>query len=285
MDLASAADELYGLPLSDFVPARTRLEKLARAADDRQLAADVHALRKPSQAAWAVNQLVRRSPELIEDLLRLGEELRTAQVAGDTAGLRGLTARRHELFATLRRRAEELVAEDGRQHGGTADRALEGTLGAAMSDPRAAEVVRSGRLVVDLETAGWGPVDLDGAQAGELEVALASAAAAPTRDVAARRREAERDLVRAEEAAAHAAAALDRAEDALAAASAEQRRLVDRKATLLQELRQIKAEEDRAAQSIRAAREAKADAGREVARTARQATRAQRHVEDLTSRA
>src|SRR5690606_25902581 len=73
--------------------------------------------------------------------------------------------RRHDLFATLRRRAEELVAEDGRQLGTAAALALERTVGAAMSDPRAAEVVRSGLLVTDLENAGWGLVDLGGAQA------------------------------------------------------------------------------------------------------------------------
>lgn len=286
MDLESAADELYGQPLSDFVPARTRLEKDARTSGDRTLAAAIRALRKPSQAAWAVNQIVRQNPELLDDILHLGDDLRTAQEGGDALGLRRLAARRHDLFAALRRRAEELVADDGRQPGTAAALALERTVGAAMLDPRAAEVVKSGLLVVDLENAGWGLIDLDGAQATESSPPAAGSAldAADAPDHAAALRAAEDARADAEEAAARAATELARAKEALDAASTEKQRLADRKAALLTELQDVEAGEERVGQALWATRKKQADASREVDRAARLVIRARRDVEDLTGR-
>ena len=52
-------DELYGLPLDEFVPARNALARELKGAGEPAEAAEVAALRKPSVAAWAVNQLVR----------------------------------------------------------------------------------------------------------------------------------------------------------------------------------------------------------------------------------
>ena len=53
------ADDLYGLALEQFIPERGALAKALRADKRREEAAAVAALRKPSGAAWAVNQLVR----------------------------------------------------------------------------------------------------------------------------------------------------------------------------------------------------------------------------------
>ena len=60
--MADAADDLYGLPLDAFVPERDALAKRLRAEGRRDEAAEVKALRKPSVAAWAVNQAVRSQP-------------------------------------------------------------------------------------------------------------------------------------------------------------------------------------------------------------------------------
>jgi hypothetical protein len=54
-------DDLYGVPLDRFVPERAALVRALRSAGEREQAAAVAALRKPSVAAWAVNQLVRTS--------------------------------------------------------------------------------------------------------------------------------------------------------------------------------------------------------------------------------
>jgi hypothetical protein len=303
MDLVSAADDLYGLPLAEFVVARTRLEKQARAAGDRVLASDIRALRKPTQAAWVVNRLLRDDRELIDDVLHLGDELRDAQRSGDATRMRDLTDRRHELFAAVRGRAEELVTGDGRRLTPTVAQALERTLAAAMADPDAANAVRTGRLVTDLETTGWGPVDLDQATAVAHEPARTDSgsgddeptAAGTTDDdgtaarrAAARRaaelRDSERARTEAEEAAARATSVLGEAEDALRTATAEQQRLADRVAEIREELRRVEAEADDADQAASAAHEAVADARQEADRAAREVAAARRRVEDLTDR-
>ena len=85
MDFDAIADELYGLPLDDFIPARARREKQAKGANDRALAAEIHRLAKPNAVAWLVNQLVRNQPKDIQTLVVLGSEMRkaTANLSGD----------------------------------------------------------------------------------------------------------------------------------------------------------------------------------------------------------
>src|SRR3954447_8139768 len=56
-------DRLYGLPLEEFVAERDALAKRLRADKRREEADAVKSLRKPSVAAWAVNQVLRCHPE------------------------------------------------------------------------------------------------------------------------------------------------------------------------------------------------------------------------------
>src|SRR3954469_11196864 len=69
---------LYGLPPEEFTPERNALAAELRAEGDGEGAAAVKALRKPTAAAAAVNQLVRAEPDLVEALLGAGGELRQA---------------------------------------------------------------------------------------------------------------------------------------------------------------------------------------------------------------
>src|ERR1019366_6421623 len=52
-----SADDLYGLPLEDFIPERTALVRSLRGEKRREDATKVAGMRKPSVAAWTVNQL------------------------------------------------------------------------------------------------------------------------------------------------------------------------------------------------------------------------------------
>src|SRR2546423_1570920 len=52
-------DALYQEPLDAFTAARNALAKSLAQAADREGAAEVKAMRKPSTAAWALNQLAR----------------------------------------------------------------------------------------------------------------------------------------------------------------------------------------------------------------------------------
>src|SRR3954453_6952632 len=76
---ADDAGDLYGLALDAFVPERDALAKRLRADGRRDEAAEVKALRKPSVAAWAVNQAVRSQPGAARALWDAGDALIGAQ--------------------------------------------------------------------------------------------------------------------------------------------------------------------------------------------------------------
>ena len=71
--------ELYGLPLERFTEERNALVKELRKEGRREEATEVSNLRKPSVAAWAVNQLVRTQRRDVANLLEAGDSLREAQ--------------------------------------------------------------------------------------------------------------------------------------------------------------------------------------------------------------
>ena len=77
--MEQAADELYALQPSELTRERDERAKALRKEGDRDEADAVKALRKPTLAAWALNQLARRQPKEVERLLAAGEELRSAQ--------------------------------------------------------------------------------------------------------------------------------------------------------------------------------------------------------------
>ncbi len=155
-ELTTLADDLYGGPPAGFIAAR---DVAARAAGSRELAARIKALRKPSTAAWAVNLLVRREADQIDQVLVLAESLRVAAAAMDGEELRTLTRQRRQLTAALTTAAAQLVREyDVRLTPALADE-VEGTLTAAMLDPVAAEVVRSGLVVTAFTSTGVSELD------------------------------------------------------------------------------------------------------------------------------
>lgn len=155
-ELVEVADGLYAGPPTGFTAAR---DAAARATASRELAARIKALRKPSTAAWAVNLLVRREAEQIDQVLALADSLRDAAAALDGDELRMLTRQRRQLTAALTTAAGQLVREyDVRLTPALADQ-VEGVLTAAMLDPVAAEVVRSGLLVTAFTSTGVSELD------------------------------------------------------------------------------------------------------------------------------
>lgn len=176
------AAELYALLPDEFTAARNDRAKSIRA-DDRELADAVQALRRPSPAAWLVNQLVRRRGEQVDSIIELGEHLRDAQDDLDAETLARFARQRRQLVAALARDAGELAEELGNPVRSPVLDEVAQTMQAAMSDAAAAEAVRSARLVRALEAVGR-EVDLDGAVAG--------GAAAPAGRGASRSREGSR---------------------------------------------------------------------------------------------
>ena len=157
-------DELYGLDPNDFVAARNDLVKRLKKAGDKPLAAEVAKLKRPTPAAWAVNQLARRHRDEVEDLVRLGEALRDAQdraLAGDDPGdMRQAGRARRDAVARLAERADRLLVERGGAAGAHAGD-VTATLEAASLDAEAGAAVLAGRLATELEPpSGFGLFDL-----------------------------------------------------------------------------------------------------------------------------
>src|SRR5436190_3667391 len=117
MDIEQAIDELYAADLEQFVAERTRLAKALRDAGDREGAEAFAKLRKPSVAAWALNQLTRRNRREVDMLLDAGHRLREAQAGALTGAARDAfdQARRTErdALSRLTREAEKLLKERG----------------------------------------------------------------------------------------------------------------------------------------------------------------------------
>ena len=160
--LLAIADELYALPVADFTAARDAHAKELKASD-KDLAARVKALRKPSVAAWALNLFVRREKDQVEQVIAVGEALREAQANLDGAELRALTRQRRQLTAAVTGRARACAHDEGVRLSDAVAEQLEATLTAAMLDEGAAAAVRSGMLVAALAATGVEAVDVAGA--------------------------------------------------------------------------------------------------------------------------
>ncbi|HJS93873.1 MAG TPA: hypothetical protein VJ741_06390, partial [Solirubrobacteraceae bacterium] len=155
------AGELYGLPLDRFVPERTALARELRSAGRREEAGEVAALRKPSVAAWAVNQLVRTQRKGIDELFEAGDALRSAhdQVLagrGDAGSLRTAVARQRAAVDGLTKAARGLLTTEGHELSPTIIERVSDTLHAAALDDDAREQVREGRLERELRHVGLG---------------------------------------------------------------------------------------------------------------------------------
>jgi hypothetical protein len=92
--LEKELDGLYGLPPSEFIPARKELVKAYRKAGDGESAAVVGTARRPTLAAWTVNQLARQEKANVRALLNAGKRLRTAQRRA-LGGRSGAALRKH----------------------------------------------------------------------------------------------------------------------------------------------------------------------------------------------
>src|SRR3954454_591740 len=144
--------ELYGLPLERFTAERNALAAELRSPE-------IQALRQPSAAAWAVNQLVRAEPDLVEALLGAGGELRQAhRQAASGRGAQQLRAAAEAERApvdALVARAPDVL---GRLISAALSESIRNTLHAASSDDQARELIASGTLTTELRPVGLGPV-------------------------------------------------------------------------------------------------------------------------------
>jgi hypothetical protein len=145
-----AIDGLYGLSLDEFVGARDALAKELRAAGRRDDAAAVKALKKPSVAAWAVNQALRTQAKAARELWQAGDALAAAQEKvlagrGSGADLRAAGERERAAVEPLVDAARGLLTASGGDLSETTIERVRQTLHAAAIDPEAREEIASGR--------------------------------------------------------------------------------------------------------------------------------------------
>ena len=152
-----AAEELYGLPPGEFTRARDARAKEVRKDGDREAADAIKALRKPTVAAWALNQLARRRAKDVKRLVKAGEDLRAAQqellAGGDRGAFQEVAAKERELVADLSSDTTAMASEAGERGSGLQEKIAE-TLHAAALDEETAEELSAGRLVREREAIG-----------------------------------------------------------------------------------------------------------------------------------
>jgi hypothetical protein len=239
---------LYGLPPEEFTAERNALAAELRAEGDGQGAAAVKALRKPTAAAWVVNQLVRSEPDLVEALLGAGGELRQAhRQAASGRGAAQLRAAAGAERAAVEMLLSKASAAIGRPLTPALVDSIRNSLHAASSGDEARELVRTGTLTTELRPVGLGPIPAPG------DAPRPSRQKATGADAAAARRSAElqkmlkaakasetalqREVAAAEKALRHAEEVYARAHEAaeLAAGRAQEarRRLKEARSGLL----------------------------------------------------
>jgi hypothetical protein len=168
--VADVADELYALTPADFTAARDERARQVRAAGQRDEAAAIKKLARPTASAWLVNQLARAASGPMIHLYEVGEALQEAQrtLAGDL--LRELSVQRRQVINELLPAATGLAEQAGQPASAAVLGEVRATLEAALADAGARAAVRSGRLTKALAYAGLGEVDLTAALAVPAEV-------------------------------------------------------------------------------------------------------------------
>jgi hypothetical protein len=140
-----AAEHLYGVPFADFVEERNTRAKELRKAGEKDAAAEVAKLPKPSQVAWAANHFARSGDA--DELLAAGARLREVQLGGgDRDEVREAAAAERQAVEALVKAADLSRAQQDR---------LRTLLHALASDDDLREAFEAGRLVKEPEPGGW----------------------------------------------------------------------------------------------------------------------------------
>jgi hypothetical protein len=157
--LDEAIDELYGADLDAFTGERTRLARVLRGTGSRNEALELQQLRKPTVAAWALNQLARRNRRDVDLLLDAGYRLREAQAAAlrgdDRETFERARATQRDALRRLRGEAERLLRDE---RGGASPAVLsqiDETLRAAAISEEGRERLARGRFTAPLVPEGF----------------------------------------------------------------------------------------------------------------------------------
>jgi hypothetical protein len=268
IDVDELTAQLYSSTPEQFVKVRGEGVKQLKAAGQQEAAADFAKLTKPSVPAWAVNLLATQRSDLIDEVVRHGEELRDAHTGG--GGAKQIRSAQQARQDAIRRATDVAVELTGRKVGEAHRSEIVATLEAVSSDPNVASEVRGAQLVRSLEApTGFGMLDrltvIPGGKTGRRKTTATTDDDEVDDDAEDAARQARASMLRADADAALA--------DAEAAAEAVEA-LRDRVATLEERRDELNDELQRVDDEVTATRRQLRDAERDALTAARKATRA-----------
>jgi hypothetical protein len=151
--------DLYAVVPEQFVAARDALVRRLRSGGDKAEAARVAKLRRPPLTTWALNQVARDVPTLVEELLDAGAVLRCAMekaLRGDASELRPARAGERSAGDAILVEAGRRLDEGGYRRSGVMSQRMAATLRAAIVDGPVAVLLQRGVLDGDREAPGFG---------------------------------------------------------------------------------------------------------------------------------
>lgn len=151
-------DELFKLPLAEFIAARDMLAKRLKQNGRTDDAALVKALAKPSVSAWTVNQLYWNYRDEFEELLAAGQRFHKAQtsgLAGKVADMRGSLEARRKALAELSDLAASVLSDGGHSPAPATIHRITTTLEAISAYASVSDGPTLGRLSQDVDPPGF----------------------------------------------------------------------------------------------------------------------------------
>jgi len=149
-DVEEGLDRLYSVPLEQFTVERDALARALRS-HDKEAAARVKSLRRPTVTAWALNRLARDSPGELAALFDADAALARSQREG--AGREALAEAgraRREIIRRLVASAASILAAAGHPDSPAGRDRLTQSLSAVAIDQEGREALARGRLTRDL---------------------------------------------------------------------------------------------------------------------------------------
>jgi hypothetical protein len=150
--LSSAIDRLYEAPLEQFVALRRELGAALRAAGEVEASRLVATAAKPTRTAWALNQVARRQPELLQALFDARDGAAVAQKRGDAEQVRSTVREFRTRLADAVRAARDVLAGVGvEMNAGQSRRTAESLQAASAGGAEARTQLLAGRLARDVD--------------------------------------------------------------------------------------------------------------------------------------
>jgi len=261
MHTVDPVQRLYAVPLEDFVAERKQVAKELRAAGEKDRAAELAKLPKPTPPAWALNALARERPDVIAAWADVADALRAAS-ADPGPGLRDAMAAHRDATNQLVQLVRAEVKPGGRPLSEPMIDRVRALLQEATIDAERAARLRDARVVEGdagdgAEPAPAKPRAKRSSTPEEDEEAVRRAQEQAEREAEARREELRRS---AGEAAERAGRLREEAADRAHAAAEAAERLEEAKRVLLR----TESEAEAAQEAADEARDAAADAARKA---------------------